>query len=385
MSNPTHNAVAIVERGPPPDRMHPVVRAMMGANPDPTTLRELLAVQRDWEAGEARREFAVARVELAAALPTVIRQDVHVKFLQTDFWHSSLAEIVSTVVPILAAHGFAVAWYPKTDNLHVEVVCRLSHVGGHAEEAAIAEEAENNPKSPAKGILGTITRLRRHTLVALLGLSTGDLDDADDAPPPQSSDGVSSARNLKAVAALKKYGRTREQAEAHTGRKVADWTSADLDKLKAWLAPASAPPADTTALDNEPPPSDEYESRPESDDGEEYEPLHPDPTDPPVKQSVVTTAPQNSPVHTGQGAGEMPSMRAPAPTNAQPAPMPQRRGHTDEDRYLAEFDEFAGHCRTKSELDAVAKAATAKLPEPSKKIARGIYQKHARRIDGDKK
>ena len=46
-----------------PLRMHPMVSAAMATGSlaaDPTTLRELLAVQREWEAGEARKAYTRA-------------------------------------------------------------------------------------------------------------------------------------------------------------------------------------------------------------------------------------------------------------------------------------------------------------------------------------
>lgn len=245
MSEPNHKAiVTVVEHSAPIARMHPLVElAMKGGQVDPATLRELLAVQRDWEAGEALKAFTRAKVGLKAALPAVIARDTTVDFTsakgRTRYTHASLAAAMDAVMPILTEHGFSLDWKPSTDKGQVSVTCILTHAEGHREECTISAPVDTSgSKSTAQGTASTITLLQRYTALSLLGIATADMKDPGSSPSA-SGEHVDTARNLKAAAAVKKAGRTVEDASAMLGRGPQEWTVGDLEKLKAWLrAPA---------------------------------------------------------------------------------------------------------------------------------------------------
>lgn len=242
-------SLTIIERSA--DRaMSPVVSMgmeMLRSNPDPSTLRELLAVQKDWEANEARKAFAAALVALKRDLPTVIAKDKTVDYTskssnqRTHYTHASLAGAIDAITEPLTRHGFSLAWKPSTTSAGVAVTCRLTHGAGHFEEASLTAPADTSgSKSPAQSIASTITLLQRYTALSLLGIATADMKDPepDDEPEP---DAVDSARNLKAVGWLVSKGKSRVAAEEFLKRSVADWTAADLDKLKAWASKPTAP------------------------------------------------------------------------------------------------------------------------------------------------
>ena len=245
MSEPNHKAiVTVVEHSAPVERMHPLVQAAMATGSlDPATLRDLLAVQREYEAGEARKAFTRALVALKAALPAVIARDTTVDFTsakgRTRYTHTSLAAAMEAVTPHLTAHGFSLAWVPSTDKGQVTVTARLTHAEGHHEETSISAPVDTSGnKSPAQGVASTITLLQRYAALSLLGIATADMKDPGSSPSA-SGEHVDTARNLKAAAAVKKAGRTVEDASAMLGRGPQEWTVGDLEKLKAWLrAPA---------------------------------------------------------------------------------------------------------------------------------------------------
>ncbi len=235
-------AVAIIERAPD-QSLSPVVAGVMrslGANPDPATLRELLSVQRDWEANEARKAFALALVGLKRDLPTVIARDKTVGFASTDptkaktsYTHASLGGVMEAITEPLTQHGFSLAWKPSTAPNGVTVNCRLTHAAGHYEECSLTAPIDNSGnKSTAQGIASTITLLQRYTALSLLGIATADMKDPE--PDAPAADAVDSARNLRAVGLLTKKGKTCPEAESFLGRKVAEWTSSDLEKLQQW-------------------------------------------------------------------------------------------------------------------------------------------------------
>lgn len=242
MSDPKHAAITVVERHETHAIMHPLVAAAMQTGSlDPATLRELLEVQRAWEAGESRKAFTRALVALKRDLPTTIKRDAAVDFtnksgFRTHYRHASLAHALEEVTPALTAHGFALAWEPKTEGNMVHVTCRLTHAEGHSEATTISAPVDTSGnKSPAQGVASTITLLSRYTALALLGIATSDMGDPQDTPRAEEPDRVDTGRNLRAAAALKKYNRTRAQAEEFLGSPVSDWTAVDLDKLRTWV------------------------------------------------------------------------------------------------------------------------------------------------------
>lgn len=240
MSDAKHAIQPHAAHGQVPARMHPIVEQAIAHNPDPATLRELLAVQREWESGEARKAYARALVALKRDLPQVIGHDKTVDFtsktgVRTRYTHASLAAAMEAVTPHLTAHGFTLNWEPgRSERGDVVVTCRLLHSEGHSESCTLVAPVDTSgSKSPAQGVMSTITLLRRYTALSLLGIATADMTEPEGREP----DGphIDAARNLKAVGALKKYDRTREEAEAFLGKPVQQWTNEDLDKLREWV------------------------------------------------------------------------------------------------------------------------------------------------------
>ena len=60
---------------------HPLVQAaIQSGSLDTTNLRELMALQRDWESGEAKKEYTRAMVDMKRELPSVLLRDKVVDF-----------------------------------------------------------------------------------------------------------------------------------------------------------------------------------------------------------------------------------------------------------------------------------------------------------------
>ena len=243
----THTTKAAIVAAPPTtdaldradrDRMHPLVRLAMGMGvEDVATLKELVALQRESEAADARRAYTTAMVGLKAALPRVLAHDKEVRFKEggkSEFTHTSLAAAVDAVVEILGAHGFTHAWQTSmtTDN-KVHVACRLTHAMGHYEENWLCAppDTKGNKTAP-QAVASTVTLLSRYTLLALLGIATADMKE----PTQAESDpaGVNGKRNRAAMRAMLDVGFTADECAALCdGRTVQQWTAADLETLGA--------------------------------------------------------------------------------------------------------------------------------------------------------
>jgi len=240
VSDPNHKAITTAEHHESVQRMHPLVSAAMAAGSlDPGTLRELLELQREWERGEAKKAFTRAMVALKRDLPAVIARDQEVDYTgksgqRTRYRHTSLAAALDAVSEPLTAHGFSLAWEPRTEGNMVHVTCRLTHGEGHSETTTISAPVDTSgSKSPAQGVASTITLLSRYTALALLGVATADMRDPTGEPDDLTL--VDANRNLRAMAALQKHGLTPTQIEAKIGRPVSAWTGEDLAMLRGWL------------------------------------------------------------------------------------------------------------------------------------------------------
>lgn len=246
MSEPKHTSIVTAPHTVI-QQMHPLVERVLAANPDTQTLKELLMVQREWEAGEAKKAFTRALTALKRDLPTVIQRDSVVDFTsakgRTHYRHTSLAAVMDAVTGPLTQHGFSLSWTPSTagqgSGVMVSVTCRLTHAEGHHEETSISAPVDTSgSKSPAQGVASTITLLSRYTALSLLGIATADMaEPVGDGGSNADPNAVDAERNLRAMGRLAKLGKTREEAETFLGRKISEWTNADISKLKEWVTP----------------------------------------------------------------------------------------------------------------------------------------------------
>lgn len=241
MSDKDHAIVSTPEHHALPERMSPIVSAgmrILEAHPDPAALRELLAIQREWEQHEAQKAFEAAMVRLKAAMPSVLERDKTVDFTgsagkRTHYTHTSLAAAMEAVTPHLTEHGFSLSWTPATAQGQVSVTCVLTHIGGHSKATTINAPVDTSGnKSPAQGVASTITLLQRYTALALLGIATADMDEPE--PKAPMPDATNPDRALRAVGLLKKRGIPVDEAVAYLEKPVPEWTNADIEALGEW-------------------------------------------------------------------------------------------------------------------------------------------------------
>lgn len=236
MTDPKH-AIQTSPHVAPAKAMHPLVQSAMsmGAAPDPATLRELMQLQREWEAGEAKRAYTEAMVALKRDLPAVLDRDKTVDFEtsrgRTTYRHTTLAAAIDAVHAPLSEHGFSHSWVPNSDGKGVTVTCVLTHRDGHSEQTTLAAPPDTSgSKNPAQAIASTITLLQRYTLLALLGIATRDMTEPEERADP--SNKVDVRKNQTAVGQLSRIGVSVQDAEAKVGRPWKQWTEADLDELR---------------------------------------------------------------------------------------------------------------------------------------------------------
>lgn len=222
-----------------PDMLHPAVARMLDLDPTPEALREILALQREYEADVARKAYHAGLVALKAELPAFLDRDATVDYThskgRTFFKHTSLAAAMDAVAPILGKHGFALTWEPATPEPGlVKVSARLSHRAGHTESCSMSAPPDpKGGKTPPQAVASTQTLLQRYTALALLGIATGDMKEPE--PVDDDPERIDTAANLRAVAYIRENGLNLHDAEEHVGRPHKEWRSQDLAALRAWV------------------------------------------------------------------------------------------------------------------------------------------------------
>lgn len=222
-------------------------------------LEKLMALQERWEANEARKAFVVAMAACKADLPATVSKDHQVDFPMKDdgggkgrvqYRHTTLANLVGEVLPVLARHGLSHGYETHQDeNGRITVSCRLQHVMGHSEIVTLAAYPdESGRKNKIQAIGSTVTYLQRYTLMAALGIASSDDDDAGagartKAAQSEPEDRAVSPRATKAASSFETtYGVPQKAIEKLLGKPITDWEPEDLQVLgKHWDRIAKLP------------------------------------------------------------------------------------------------------------------------------------------------
>ncbi len=244
MSEPNHQAVAIVERHEAMPQTHPLVllkQAIDSGKVDTQALEKLMDLSERYEDREGKKAFNRALVDLKKELPAILDRDQAVDFPsrqggRVQYTHTSLAHAVELITPHLNRFGFSHSWTASTEGGQVNVTCQLTHVQGHTEAMTVGAAPDTSgSKNPGQSVASTMTLLQRHTLLALLGIATRDM--RDPTPVESPADQVDTQRSMKALKACIDAGKTKEQAEEQVGKPVAEWTAADIETVRAWIEP----------------------------------------------------------------------------------------------------------------------------------------------------
>jgi len=150
-------------------------------------LEKFLDIKREYEANEAKKEFASAMARVHANMPTIAKKLYN---SQTRSKYADLGLIIETAKPAYSAEGFFVTFYegdcPKED--HIRVFADVSHSGGHTKtyyydapmEGKGLKGNANMTATHAKA--SSISYARRYLMCMVLNLPTMD-DDGNSATP----------------------------------------------------------------------------------------------------------------------------------------------------------------------------------------------------------
>jgi hypothetical protein len=154
---------------------------------DPATLRELLAVKKDWEADEARKAFYSATSEFQRRAPIIPKADD-----ANGKPYARMDRIWREIKPLVTDLGLSVTWQ-KTFLQGVDdaPIChiegRLSHKDGHGQDLvfdvpvpeAITNRDGKAVQNAAQRMGSAHTYAQRYGTCAALGIVCGDDDDGN--------------------------------------------------------------------------------------------------------------------------------------------------------------------------------------------------------------
>lgn len=140
-------------------------------------LERLMAMQRAYEADEARKAFNKAKADFAAEEVRVKKDKLNKQF---DSRYSSIGSLVNTARPFLSKHGLSADWIPGQDGGALTVTCKLSHALGHSESVTLEVPKDTSgAKNPLQQIKSSLTYAKIATFEMVTGLAS-DEDPGDD-------------------------------------------------------------------------------------------------------------------------------------------------------------------------------------------------------------
>jgi hypothetical protein len=153
----------------------------------PAEVREMMALQREWESNEARKAYNKAMAAFKAEAVEIIKRK-RVFFTSqkgtTDYKHAELSDVMEAVGPALSKHGFAWAYKADQNEAWLTVTCILTHEQGHSESVTLGGPHDvSGNKNPLQQLHSTATYLERVTLKLACGVAEkGEDNDGRGAP-----------------------------------------------------------------------------------------------------------------------------------------------------------------------------------------------------------
>lgn len=139
-------------------------------------LKELMAMQKEWQAEQARRAFFDALAKFQSEVPE-LRKSKQVSFKEVKYSYAPLSDITRQIKETCKDCGLAYRWEISDSKEEIKVTCLVTHLDGHTERTTMTANPDTSGSKNAIQARGSaIEYLKRYTLIGALGLSTTDSD-----------------------------------------------------------------------------------------------------------------------------------------------------------------------------------------------------------------
>jgi hypothetical protein len=161
-----------------------LVKYAMETKADLTQIRELMALQKEWEAEQARKAYNLAMAGFKSEHIEVIK-DKHVNYTTSkgtvSYDHASLYGMVKAAVERMGQYGLSHRWdVDQSEPPLIKVTCIVTHQLGHSESITLsAGKDDTGNKNSIQQVASTITYLERYSFGAIMGLAARDQMDDD--------------------------------------------------------------------------------------------------------------------------------------------------------------------------------------------------------------
>jgi ERF superfamily. len=164
----------------------PLAMAMqaMKAGMSIAEMRDMLNLQKEWEANEARKAFVDDMAKFKKNPPEILK-DKHVSFVTskgtTEYDHATIGNVCDQIIKAAAEYGFSHRWIPsKGEAGELVITCEVTHRLGHIQLTPLeGPRDDSGGKNALQGGQSTRTYLQRHSLLMAFGFATKDQPDDD--------------------------------------------------------------------------------------------------------------------------------------------------------------------------------------------------------------
>lgn len=195
-------------------------------------LERLVDLQERVARRRAELEFAGALVAFQQDCPVIPKSSTAKIVTKSgagyEFKFADYEQIMETLRPHLAKHGFSPTFDADASGAMLKCTCTLHHRNGHSISSSFTLPTENaSGATPQQKFGGALTYAKRMTLVAVLGLTLGEPDPEGDADPTPIT--AHQAANLEAL--ITEVGADRAKFLAFMGvASVAEIRATEHDK-----------------------------------------------------------------------------------------------------------------------------------------------------------
>ncbi len=164
----------------PPTPGH-LIEMAINKDLDVEKLQKLMEMQREYNAGIARKSFFEAFTRFQSNAPD-LRKTKEVSFKtstggETKYSYAPLAVIVRQIKQLCEDCLLTYRWEIKDSKDTIEVTCIITHSAGHSEKTTMSASPDaSGSKNPIQARGSAIEYMKRYTLIGAFGLSTADTD-----------------------------------------------------------------------------------------------------------------------------------------------------------------------------------------------------------------
>jgi hypothetical protein len=199
---------AVAQSSAPADLLRLAVE--QGADID--RLERLMALQQQWEAAQAKRQFDEAFAAFKAEGVQIIKNKRISDGPMKGKTYADLFAVVEVVTPVLSKHGLGSSWkLTKDEKDWLEVTCFLKHYGGHTESVSMGGPPDSSgAKNPIQARASTVAYLERYTALAILGMAAQEQDKDGNVEKTGGYDTTEWERKITSAADLDKLAEVRD-------------------------------------------------------------------------------------------------------------------------------------------------------------------------------